>query len=113
VLINLGVNELGSLPAEATWKANYQTIIDAVHAKWPYALIYLAKPWKYGKDTEAATVAGWIDGLIAANSGLCFEGIDENVWFRNGVAIYSDDGIHYNTAGSAEADNQWVTVLGY
>lgn len=98
---------------ETTDKANYQLIIDAIHAKWPLAKIYLSKPWKQGFDTEGATFAGWIDDLITANSGVCFEGINENVWFKNGVATYSDDGIHYNAAGKIECANQWETVLGY
>lgn len=113
VLINLGTNDVQAMPTEATWKSNYQYIVDAMHTKWPSALIYITKPWRSGYITEPVTMAGWIDDLIAANTGLCFEGINENVWFQNGVATYSDDGIHYNTAGSTEAINQWVTVFGY
>ena len=114
VLINLGVND-GSSPNEATWKTNYQYIIDAVHTKWSEAKIYLAKPWKLNCDSTAVTMAGWIDDLITANSGVCYEGHNEYVWLKGADdgATYTSDGTHYSDAGKAETVNQWMTALGY
>jgi lysophospholipase L1-like esterase len=116
VLINLGVNDMTSMPTETQFKEDYQYIIDAIKAEWPQIVIYMAKPWKRGFDTEADTVAGWIDSLITTNSGICFAGHDERVWLKWGADngyTRTLDGIHYNTAGAAEAINQWVTVFGY
>ncbi len=31
VLMNFGVNDVGALPSEAVWEANYLAIIDAIH----------------------------------------------------------------------------------
>lgn len=113
-LINLGVND-GSSPDETTWKTNYQYIIDAVHTKWSEAKIYIAKPWKLNTDAKAITMAGWIDDLITANSGVCYEGHNEYVWLKgtdNG-ATYTSDGTHYSDAGKIEVINQWMAALGY
>jgi lysophospholipase L1-like esterase len=116
VFINLGVNDWGSaLPNETTWKANYQTIIDAVHAKWADATIYIVKPWSRGHTSDATTMAGWIDDIITANAGVVFAGHNESVWLEGGDdgATMTSDGVHYSTAGNAECIAQWETVLGY
>ncbi|MFA5340247.1 MAG: SGNH/GDSL hydrolase family protein [Clostridia bacterium] len=114
VLINLGVNDWSDpLPTEETWKANYQTIIDAVHAKWPLAKIYLTKPWKRDHDDDALTFAGYIDELIASNSGVCFVGDNEYTWLRgadDGTTM-TIDGTHYSAAGEIEKVNQMKAVL--
>jgi hypothetical protein len=113
---NLGANDLISgIPAEATWKTNYQYIIDAFHTKWADAKIYLAKPWVRNYDANALTMAGWIDDLVTANSGVVFVGHNENIWMKsddNGAAMTSE-GIHYSTAGNAEIINQWITAFGF
>jgi lysophospholipase L1-like esterase len=116
VFINLGVNDWGGgLPNETTWKANYQTIIDAVVAKWPTAKIYIAKPWDRGYTSSATTMAGWIDDLISANSGVVYAGHNESVWLKGADdgATMTSDGIHYSAAGNTECAAQWETVLGY
>jgi len=113
--MNLGANDMMSLPAEAAWITNYQGIIDATHIKWPLAKIYISKPWTRNHDADAITVAGRIDTLIAANSGFCFAADDESGWLKgadNGAAM-TLDGVHYSTAGDTEKINQMVTVLGY
>ena len=115
VLINLGVNEMSALPAEATWRADYQTIIDAAHTKWPTATIWLARPWMRGYDAESDTLAGWIATLQAANAGYVSVGTDERVWMEggdNGVTM-TTDGVHYSAAGQTECAVQWRTSLGY
>ena len=45
VLFNLGANDSYALPAEATWKANLATILDAMNAQWPAAKVYVMRPW--------------------------------------------------------------------
>ncbi len=114
VLLNWGANDVGSLPAEATWEADYLAIIDKVHAKAPNAKVYLMRPWRRGYDAEAATLHGWIDTIVAARA-FTYVGPDEAVWMKgadNGAAM-TTDGIHYSTAGQAECAAQWKTVLGY
>jgi lysophospholipase L1-like esterase len=116
VFINLGVNDwVSGLPNETTWKANYQTIIDAVHAKFADAKIYIVKPWSRNHNSDAVTVAGWIDDIIAANSGVVFAGHDESGWLKGADdgATMTSDGVHYSTAGNAECISQWETVLGF
>ena len=119
VLINLGVNDITTtLPSESTWNANYLTIIDAIHVKWPTAKVYLMRPWLHGNpspsyDTECNTVADRIASIISERSSFVFAGPDERVWLKG-----SDDGAsmttdltHYNAAGNTEVVNQWAAVL--
>jgi hypothetical protein len=113
VFIDLGVNEMGSLPTESTWRGNYQYIIDAVHTKWPLALIYITKPWKLNFDSDSAILDGWIDTLVSANIGVCFVADDEAGWFKNNYLTYSADGIHWNGTGVIAKAAQGLTVLGY
>ena len=121
VLINLGVNDTyngGSpaLPNEAQWKADYAALIDAVLVKMPHAKIYLAKPWCRGRDAIQATMATWIDAIVATASGAgkkVYVGPDENVWLKgadNG-ATYTVDGVHYSTAGYDANAAQWAAIL--
>jgi lysophospholipase L1-like esterase len=116
ILINLGVNDwYGGMPDKTTWENNYQYIINALHTKWQSIKIYITKPWNRNNDTNATTVAGWIDELIAANSGVLYEADNESVWLKgsdNGATM-TTDGTHYSTAGNTEKKNQMMTVLGY
>jgi hypothetical protein len=115
VLISLGGNDVLALPAEATFKANYQAIISKLVAKWPNIKIYLTKPWRRTYGAECLTVAGWVDYIVSQNPGVVFVGHDENVWMEGGDdgATMSSDGTHYSAAGNAEVINQWKTALGY
>lgn len=114
VLLNWGVNDTNSMPTEAQWKADYLTILDAVHAKWPHAEVYLMRPWKTGKDTECDTLAGWIDDIVASRD-FANLGPDERLWLKgadNGATMTSD-GVHYSEAGAAECAHQWAITLGW
>jgi len=113
VLINLGVNEIGAPPASATWRANYQTIIDAVHAKWAIAVIYIAYPWRQGFDANAAVLHGYIDQLLTDNVGLCVAGPDEVAVIQppDDGATNTTDGIHYSAAGNVAWASAWETTL--
>ena len=116
ILMNWGVNDMiGSLPAEATWEANYESIIDQAHAKWPLAPIYLTRPWKVGFDAPAATLHTWIDVIVAARSTFVHVGDDEAIWLKgsdNG-ASETTDGIHYSTLGNALKVSQEKAILGW
>lgn len=113
VLMNWGANDMLAMPVQATFEANYLTIIDAVHTKWPTALIYLARPWRQGKATESTTLATYIANVRAARSSYTFLGMDERVWLEGGDngATNSSDGVHYTTAGYTAAANAWTAVL--
>jgi hypothetical protein len=115
VLINLGVNDMGGLPPEATWEANYEALIDAIVAKWPAALVYLMRPWKVGFDAAAATLHSWIAVVQAARATTTFVGPDEAIWLKGSDNGSSEtvDGIHYTPAGDALCVAQWQAVLGW
>jgi len=116
VLSDLGVNDFASgLPDETTWKANYQSIIDDLRARWSSVQIYITKPWSRNHDSDATTMAGWIDDLVAANSGVCFVSDNENTWLKGADdgATMTTDGIHYSATGNAEKITRVVTALGY
>lgn len=121
VLINLGAVTLNDavMPDAATWKSDYQYIIDAIIARLPTSTVYIVKPWYAGYTANANTMAGWIDDLITANAALypgqVILGHDERVWMEGGDngATMTTDGLHYSTAGMAECAAQWKTILGY
>jgi len=118
VIINLGSNDAGSLPSEATWKANYRIIIEAIHAKWSNATIYLAKPVRLSgapPSTPVAAVAtmhGYIDGLIAEYAYV-EEGFDEiDLENGDGYVTYLADITHPNNAGYAQCAVLQMTAMG-
>jgi len=105
----------GGLPAEVTWEADYEAILDAIHAKWPTVRVYIMRPWDRGHDADAAIVSGWITTIQTARSSFVTVGPDEAVWLKgadNGATM-TTDGVHYSAAGNAEAAIQWQAVLGY
>lgn len=115
ILVNLGVNEMGALPAEATWRGDLEYILDAFHAKWPWAQAYVTLPWRRSADDDANTVAGWIATVVSARSGFAHIADDERVWLKgadDGAAM-TYDGIHYSAAGNAEKATRMVTAMGY
>jgi hypothetical protein len=115
-MVNVGVNDFSLSLTSGEWIGYMQTIIDAIHTKWPRALIYVAKPWSRGFDATADTFAGWVDTLVASRSSFASVGTDERVWLKgsdNGTTM-TTDGTHYSVpTGQAENAAQWRTVLGY
>lgn len=115
-LLNWGANDVGGpLPSEATWQSDYLAILDAIHAAYPFARVYIMRPWRSGFDANAATLKARIDNIVAARSSFAFVGPDEAVWLKgadNGATM-TTDGTHYSTAGKAECAAQWKAALGY
>jgi lysophospholipase L1-like esterase len=112
-LVNLGVNEMGALPSQGTWVADYLEIIDALAAQWPTVRVYLMRPWRQGFDTDSDTLASWITGIVASRPAIAALGPDERVWLKgadNG-ATNTLDGIHYSAAGEVAAAAAWAAVL--
>ena len=109
ILINIGINETGSLPAEVTWKANLQYILDALHVKYPAALCYLAKVWRANLTYAAnvATVNGWLTDTIAANSGFCRAGVDDEAVLTG----HNDGDAHPDATGVLLYASAWRTVI--
>jgi lysophospholipase L1-like esterase len=116
ILCNLGANEaLAGLPDEATWKANYLYILDAMHTKYPSANIYLMRVWVRDKLAECNTLASWIGDLVAARSFVHL-GPDERVFLENGDngTTYTSDGTHPTSPDGYRLEAaQWRSVLGY
>lgn len=116
VLLNLGINDRSvSGMTQAQFETAYIYIVDAVHAKWPMATLYLTLPWGSGADAYADTIAGYITNVVAARSSFCVVGNDERVWFKPNVATLSTDGLHWNstTPGNAAGAAANLTSMGY
>jgi hypothetical protein len=113
VLVNATVNSIGAVGLQ--WQTDLAYIVDAMHTKYPSALVYIAKPWRQGYDAQCDTLAGYIDTIIAARAGWAFAGHDERVWLKGADdgATMTYDGIHYTAVGNTEAASQWQTALGY
>jgi hypothetical protein len=119
VIINLGTNDLPTLPDETAWKTNYRYIIAAFHAKWPNAKIYLAKPVRLSATPPSSPVAAtstlhqWIDDLIAEQTYV-YEGIDEtDLENSDQYVTYFADAAHPNEAGYAKGAEYWQTAMGF
>jgi lysophospholipase L1-like esterase len=115
VLLNIGANDANDGVTEANWKTNYGYILDAIHAKWPNALLYVMRPWTRGYDAVCDDFAAWIGDLVTARAGWAFLGPDERDFLENGDdgVTYTVDGTHPTTAGYALTAAQWQAVMGY
>lgn len=117
ILINLGSN--GGTEVEATFKADYRTLIETLHARWPNAPIYLARPVILTAAPPSTPTAAnvdkraWIDDLIAEYAYV-YAGIDETALEGgNGYATNFTDVTHYTTAGQTAVKDLWLSALGY
>ena len=114
-VINLGVNDTASMPAQATFKSNYTAIIDAIHASLPNYKILCDLIWAQGQNTNCDTIDGWITDVIATRSTFAFAGIDERIILKgsdNGASETSDGWHPVHAAHLAEA-NGLKTLMGY
>lgn len=117
-LLNWGTNDTypdGWPVAEATFTNATLSVIDAIHAAYPSARIWLARVWNRAYATACDTVDGWIDNAIAARPGVAFAGPDERVTLKAGDDGWTNtiDGLHPNAAGNLAWAAAWQTVLGY
>jgi lysophospholipase L1-like esterase len=114
-LINLGVNDMLSMPDSATWCDNYIYIVDALKTKYSNAKIYLTYPWMKNYTSESNIMAGWIDSIIAERSSFVFVGDDERTWLENGDdgVTMTTDGVHYSEAGNIAKVAAVCAVLGF
>jgi lysophospholipase L1-like esterase len=115
ILLNLGANETDSMPNMGTWETNYGAIIDALHAKWAAAQLYVMRPWVQGKDADSDTLAASIATVVAARPAFAHLGPDERVFLKgadNG-ATYMADAKHPNAAGYSLTAAQWAAALGF
>lgn len=99
IFINLGVNEVISLPVRATWSANYLYVIDALHVKYPEAKIYLTRVGRRTYGANCTTLMSWmLADVVAARSSFVFApaGMDEQVYLEGGddYTTLTSDGIH-------------------
>lgn len=113
ILINLGANDVSTLPTEELWKSNLTSIIDAFREKWPNVKLYIAKAWRRNYATECNSLASWIDDVVSSYSANVYLGHDERIWLEGGDdgATMTSDGTHYSPSGVAEVDDQWLSVL--
>lgn len=116
VIINLGANDVGAMPAQATWESNLGYILDALHVKWPSARIFVMRgAWRRGFNTECATLKTWITNVLSTRSPWALPGPDETVFIENGDdgVTYSTDGTHWNGPGYQLEALKWAQSLGY
>lgn len=115
ILFNLGVNDIaswagGGYPAQ--WETRLGETLDAIHAKWSGAVIYVVTP---ASTADAATInymAAAIARVVAARS-FTRAGHDERTWLRgdDNYTTMTADGVHYSAAGAQECADQWLSIL--
>ena len=129
ILANWGANDAQFLPGGGwtpeithdTWVAQYVAILDELHARFPYAHIWLMRPWRRDLPTQCATLAAWIADVQAARPAFVSLGPDEGVWLENGDngATLTDfatggSGVHYSEPdGNLACADAWATWWGY
>lgn len=113
-LINLGVNDMTSMPDSSTWVTNYLYIIDALRAKYTNCKIYITYPWKANYMAQANIMARWIDVVVNARPTFVFHADDERIWLENGDngATMTSGGTHYSATGQTEKVAVVRAVLG-
>lgn len=122
ILIELGANDVAAMPTESDYKTNYRYILDALHAKWTNAKIYIAGAFRQSKLAELTTLNGWNAALIAEHPDYIFAGVDfyplfiahpEYINTYHLPDLPYGDGVHPNHAGYVAKAALWKTLLGY
>jgi lysophospholipase L1-like esterase len=116
VCLTYGVNDVESMPAEVATKANWRTILDAIHAKWPGVRVGVSTVWSRDYAADCTTWNSWITDVLAegAYSGFCAAGPDQTVYLEggdNGATYMQADGKHPNDAGYALMAQQWAALI--
>lgn len=110
---DFGANDVQAGFVEATWKADYNSLLDLVEAKWPGVPQYIVRPWRRDYDAECDLLAGYIADIVAARTNTHL-GADERVVLKrddNGVSRTSD-GTHPNTLGNSELAEAIMQSMG-
>lgn len=108
IMCNLGINDVSAGTVEATFKASYLAILDAIHTKWPDALIGLMKLYRPAGGTD--NVNSWIDYVITQRPAFVSAGPDENAFLPGHMA----DSVHPDATGyalTAAAWKAWMEAL--
>lgn len=116
IFYNMSINDAPGLESsdEIIWKANTEYIIDALHRKYPSALLWLTRVWGRNYDSECDLLATWIVDLHALKTFTRL-GPDERIVIKaedNGVTN-TTDGLHYSIAGDAAWAAEFAILLGY
>lgn len=111
-LINFGANDSKTEQTEATWKAAYLYILDAIHTKWSTTKLYLMRAWQRDYPDNCDILAGWIADIVAARD-FVYLGPDERVFLENGDdgATYMADASHPNELGRDKTAAEWVDLV--
>lgn len=109
ILIDMGQNDLASMPTKASWVANAGYILDAIHAKWPSARIGIARIYSAGYPDETATInTDWIPTVLSTRSWAEL-GIDRSALL---TTVGDLDGTEHPTRqGYTKMAAAWQTIL--
>lgn len=120
ILLNMGVNDIGTYDiSQADFEANYGIILDALHAKFPSAMMYLMRIGNGAFSAPQTTKQNlmddtWIPNILSSRGSFAFLGPDERVFLENGdgYTTLTVDLCHPNVAGYAATAAAWKTVIG-
>jgi lysophospholipase L1-like esterase len=115
ILVNRGASDMQAMPAQVDFETDLGNILDAMHAAYPLAQVYVMRPWRRYYGTEADMLATWIGNVVGARAGWANLGPDERVFLENGDdgTTYTTDGVHPNAAGYALTAAEWLSALGF
>lgn len=114
VLINLGSNDLIQIHLgntdQAAWVGNMGTILDAVHAKWPTALVYLMRVYNSDWPTEQTALDDtYIPDVLSTRGAWAFVGPDERTFLPGNTS----DNTHPTAHGYDLTNEEWQAAMGY
>lgn len=111
ILVDVGQNDLASMPTKAAWVANVGYILDAMHTKWPTAQIYVARVYSAGYPAETATIDDdWIPTVLSTRTGWASLGIDRRTVLNSPGDL--DGSEHPTRQGYTKMAAAWKVVLG-
>lgn len=115
ILVNLGANDSVAGTIQADYQTSMAYILDACHARWPIAKIYVSTPWRDTGGTYWDDVHTSIGTVLSTRSSWAFRGVDERATLEggdDGVTYYSD-GVHPNAAGHQLYAETLQAIMGY
>lgn len=112
IMSNFGANDVDSGTLPSTYKGNYLYTLDAIHAKWPSATIYIANAFNSDQVTACNDMAA-VNAEIVAERSFVRAGIDERAFlaaYDSGATNLADPK-HPSTAGYVATALAWVSVV--